>query len=139
MQPFYNYPSHYTAKVHGLRNEFSKTVFDYVHSNTVELPLHGVLKGTWKDEISGQVNKVSLSVVNDDCLNILSRVMFLNRLPIIDCFVDLPNQMVPELTVWKRETQKFALKKLVDVGLLEYTPCYEERGFLKAKELIRPS
>lgn len=84
------------AKVHGLRNEFGKTVFDFVHSNTVEKPLHGVLKGTWKDEVSGQV--------------------------------------VPELTVWKKETQKFALKKLVDVGLLDYAPCYEERGYMKAKD-----
>ena len=80
-----------------------------------------------------------INVVHDDCLITFSGVMFLIRLSILHCFVDLPNQMVPELTVWKRETQKFALKKLVDVGLLEYTPCYEERGFLKAKELIRPS
>ena len=42
--------------------------------------------------------------------------------------------MVPELTVWKKETQKFALKKLVDVGLLDYAPCYEERGYIKAKD-----
>ena len=49
-------------------------------------------------------------------------------------------QVVPELTVWKKETQKFALKKLVDVGLLDYSPCYEERGYMKAKdrETIKP-
>ena len=43
-------------------------------------------------------------------------------------------QVVPELTVWKKGTQKFALKKLVDVGLLHYLACYEERGYLKAKQ-----
>ena len=43
------------AKVHGLRNEFGKNVFDFVHNNTVERPLHGILKGTWKDEATSQV------------------------------------------------------------------------------------
>ena len=47
---------------------------------------------------------------------------------------DDDDQVVPELTVWKKETQKFALKKLVDVGLLDYAPCYEERGYIKAKD-----
>ena len=61
-------PSHYPmklypAKVHGLRNEFGKNVFDYVHSSTVERPLHGVLKGTWKDEISGQVSLVPMLMI----------------------------------------------------------------------------
>ena len=45
------------AKVHGLRNEFGKNVFDFVHKNTVQRPLHGILKGTWKDEATNQVGK----------------------------------------------------------------------------------
>lgn len=50
------------------------------------------------------------------------------------CIIFVYVQVVPELTVWKKETQKFALKKLVDVGLLDYAPCYEERGYIKAKD-----
>ena len=78
--------------------------------------MHGVLKGTWKDEISGQVSLVQVLLIHVLCLRFET-----TNLQIYG--VNLYFQVVPELTVWKRETQKFALKKLVDVGLLHYAPC----------------